>query len=147
MTNPDALELAASRLLADSYTLYLKTHNYHWNVTGPMFTTLHTLFETQYTELALAVDEIAERIRAVGARAPGSYAEFSKLTKIIEAAGEPSATDMLSDLAADQDKIVEAARGLFQAAEACGDHASADLAVRRIDIHQKNAWMLRSHLA
>jgi starvation-inducible DNA-binding protein len=137
---------ALARLLADSYTLYLKTHNYHWNVTGPMFNTLHTLFETEYTELALAVDEIAERIRAVGARAPGSYGEFAELTAIKEDRGSPAARQMIQNLAADQETTVEAARRLVKAAEAAGDQASADLGVRRIQVHEKNAWMLRSHL-
>jgi len=138
---------AASRLLADSYTVYLKTHNFHWNVTGPMFSTLHTLFETQYTELALAVDEIAERIRAIGHRAPGSYSEFVELAKVKESTGNVAAQDMIRQLADDQDKVVEGARLLFAAAEEAGDNVSADLAVRRMDVHQKNAWMLRAHLA
>jgi len=137
---------AASRLLADSYTLYLKTHNFHWNVTGPMFTTLHTLFETQYTELALAVDEIAERIRAVGARAPGSYSEFSQLAKVAEAAGSPSAEDMIRELVGDMGLVAETARQLHEVAESAGDQATADLAVRRIEVAEKNAWLLRSHL-
>jgi starvation-inducible DNA-binding protein len=137
---------AMSHLLADSYTLYLKTHNYHWNVTGPMFTTLHTLFETQYSDLALAVDEIAERIRSLGARAPGSYSEFAKLAAVKEVTGTPSAIEMLEDLAADQQTAVGAAKRVVEAAESAGDQASADLAIRRIDVHEKNAWMLRSHL-
>lgn len=137
---------AASHLLADSYTLYLKTHNFHWNVTGPMFTTLHTLFETQYTELALAVDEIAERIRSVGHRAPGSYSEFVELATVKESTGDVKATDMITELADDMDTVVATARKLFKVAEAAGDQASADLAVRRMDITEKNAWMLRSHL-
>jgi starvation-inducible DNA-binding protein len=137
---------ALSRLLADSYTIYLKTHNYHWNVTGPMFNTLHTLFETQYTELALAVDEIAERIRALGAPAPGSYAEFSKLTQIKEASGVPKGLDMLRTLTADQERVVEAARQVAASASSAHDEATLDLAVRRMQVHQKNAWMLRSHL-
>ena len=138
---------AASRLLADSYTLYLKTHNYHWNVKGPMFTTLHTLFELEYTELALAVDEIAERIRALGHVAPGSYTAFEKLSKVKEA-GEsvPPAIKLIEKLAADQDLVVSCARDLFAVASAADDQASADLATRRILIHEKNAWMLRSHL-
>lgn len=138
---------AASRLLADSYTLYLKTHNYHWNVKGPMFTTLHTLFELEYTELALAVDEIAERIRALGHAAPGSYTAFAKLAKVKEA-GEsvPPATTMIEELAADQDRVVSCARDLFAVASAADDQASADLATRRMQVHEKNAWMLRSHL-
>jgi starvation-inducible DNA-binding protein len=142
----DAVVRELSQLLADSYTLYLKTHNYHWNVTGPMFTTLHTLFETQYTELALAVDEIAERIRALDAPAPGSYAAFARLTSIQEEAGIPKATDMLRQLEADQVTVAGTARRVVAAAEAAGDPASADLGVRRVDVLEKNAWMLRSHL-
>jgi starvation-inducible DNA-binding protein len=135
-----------SHLLADSYTLYLKTHNFHWNVTGPMFTTLHTLFETQYNELALAVDEIAERIRTLGARAPGSYAEFAQLTAVKEAKGTTPATQMVRQLTADQATLAAAAQRVVQAAQAAGDEASADLGIRRMQVHQKNAWMLRSHL-
>jgi starvation-inducible DNA-binding protein len=138
---------AASRLLADSYTLYLKTHNFHWNVKGPMFTTLHTLFETQYTELALAVDEIAERIRALGEPAPGSYSQFEQLAKVKEAKGVPKAEKMIEILVADQLTVVEAARKLVAAADEAGDQASGDLGVRRIQVHEKNAWMLRSLLA
>jgi starvation-inducible DNA-binding protein len=137
---------ALSNLLADSYTLYLKTHNFHWNVSGPMFTTLHTLFETQYTELALAVDEIAERIRSIGAPAPGSYAQFSELTKLKEAIGVPPAIEMVEQLVHDQVLVTQSARKVVAAAERAGDQASADLGVRRIQIHEKNAWMLRSHL-
>jgi starvation-inducible DNA-binding protein len=146
MSHDEKVVEALSHLLADSYTLYLKTHNYHWNVTGPMFTTLHTLFETQYNDLALAVDEIAERIRALGARAPGSYTEFSRLAAVKEATGEPSAHDMIEDLVADQAAVVKAAQQVVTAAEAAHDLASADLGTRRIDVHEKNAWMLRSHL-
>ncbi|MGB0951583.1 MAG: Dps family protein [Planctomycetota bacterium] len=135
-----------STLLASSYTLYLKTHNFHWNVTGPMFTTLHTLFETQYLDLALAVDEIAERIRARGAFAPGTFAEFAHISTIAEAEGHPKATDMIVILADDQDRVADAARKLIEVAEAAGDNVSADLAIRRVEIHEKNAWMLRSHL-
>ena len=137
---------ALSRLLADSYTLYLKTHNYHWNVTGPMFNTLHTMFETEYTELALAVDEIAERIRTVGARAPGSYREFSELSSVQEDSNTTDAKQMIANLVADQKTVVESARRVIEAAETIGDQASADLGVRRIEAHEKNAWMLRSHL-
>lgn len=137
---------ALSALLADSYTLYLKTHNYHWNVTGPMFNTLHTLFEVEYTELALAVDEIAERIRTVGARAPGSYSEFVALASIKEDPTSPKALAMIENLVADQQTVVQSARRVIEAGEAAGDQASADLGVRRIDVHEKNAWMLRSHL-
>lgn len=135
-----------SVLLASSYTMYLKTHNYHWNVTGPMFTTLHTMFETQYTELALAVDEIAERIRALGAFAPGSYSAFAELSKVAEETGRPEAKDMIRNLVADQALVADAARQVIEAAEAIRDQATADLATRRLDVHEKNAWMLRSHL-
>lgn len=135
-----------SVLLATSYSLYLKTHNYHWNVTGPMFTTLHTLFETQYTELAIAVDEIAERIRSLGAFAPGSYTAFARLSTIAEEHGRPEAKEMIRILTADQEAVAEAARRVIEAAEAAGDQATADLGTRRLDVHEKNAWMLRSHL-
>jgi starvation-inducible DNA-binding protein len=137
---------ALARLLASSYTLYLKTHNFHWNVKGPMFTTLHTLFELEYTELALAVDAIAERIRAVGAPAPGTYAEFSKLSAVKERPGVPSAKEMLKELVRDQGTVAECAREVLRMASAAGDDASEDLAVQRIQVHEKNAWMLRSHL-
>lgn len=134
------------RLLADSYTLYLETHSYHWNVTGPMFTTLHTLFETQYTELALAVDEIAERIRALGFPAPGSYTQFRERATIEEDTGVPAATTMIENLVADMERVVASARAVVRAGEEAGDDASVDLGVRRIDTHEKAAWMLRSHL-
>ncbi len=145
MSEKDVI-VALSRLLADSYTLYLKTHNYHWNVTGPMFNTLHTMFETEYTELALAVDEIAERIRTIGARAPGSYREFLELSSVQEDSNTTDAKEMIANLVADQKIVVESARRVIEAAEAVGDQASADLGVRRIEVHEKNAWMLRSHL-
>ena len=137
---------ALSVLLADSYTLYLKTHNFHWNVTGPMFTTLHTLFMTQYSELALAVDEIAERIRSLGAFAPGSYSEFLKLAKVKESTGRVTAIEMIEQLAADQRTVAEAAQRVIDAADEAGDAATADLGTRRMDVHEKHAWMLRSHL-
>ena len=137
---------ALSTLLASSYTLYLQTHHYHWNVTGPMFTTLHTMFMTQYTELALAVDEIAERIRALGAFAPGSYTAFAKLTAVKEETGRPAAVDMIANLVADQEAVCAVARRVVEAAQASKDEASADLGIRRLNIHDKNAWMLRSHL-
>jgi starvation-inducible DNA-binding protein len=145
MTDKKTVE-ALSSLLGNSYVLYLKTHNFHWNVTGPMFTTLHTLFETEYTELALAVDEIAERIRALGAVAPGTFAQFAKMAAVKEAEGVPKATDMIRELADDQQKVVAAAKGVVKAAEAAGDDATADLGIRRIEVHEKNAWMLASHL-
>ena len=135
-----------SHLLADSYTLYLKTHNYHWNVTGPQFNTLHQMFETQYTELATAVDEIAERIRSLGVRAPGSYSEFAKLTSIDEGSGEESAEEMTRQLVLGQERVARTAREAFDAAEAANDQPTADLLTQRMQIHEKNAWMLRSML-
>jgi len=146
MSSNDHVVEALSRLLANTYTLYLKTHNYHWNVTGPMFNTLHTLFETEYTEYALAVDEIAERIRAIGARAPGSYTEFAELASVKEDRDSPPAMEMIKNLASDQEATVKSAREVVEIAEKAGDQATADLGVRRIETHQKNAWMLRSHL-
>ncbi len=142
--NPTVEQL--SILLASSYTLYLKTQNFHWNVTGPMFTTLHTMFEQQYTELAAAVDEIAERIRALGAFAPGSFSAFDELTTVKQETGRPEAKKMIEILMKDQEAIVEVARQVIEAADAATDQATSDLATRRLDIHQKNAWMLRSHL-
>jgi starvation-inducible DNA-binding protein len=136
-----------SRLLADTYTLYLKTHNYHWNVTGPQFNTLHTMFETQYTELAMAVDVIAERIRALGAWAPGSYSEFAKLSTVKEAQGIPAADAMIAELAADQATVVRTARALFPAVEAASDEPTADLLTQRMQVHEKTAWMLRAMIA
>ena len=142
----EELARAAGKLLADSYTLYLKTHNYHWNVVGPMFQSLHLLFETHYNELALAVDEIAERIRSIGHPAPGSYTEFAALTSLEEARSNTAATEMIRILAEDHRKVAEAAREMIEAAEAVGDHVSVDLGVRRMEIHEKTAWMLQSHL-
>ncbi len=146
MTDNEKTTDALSRLLADSYLLYLKTHNFHWNVKGPMFTTLHTLFMNQYTELALAVDEIAERIRALGAVAPGSFKTYSKLAKVQEAEGVPKAKKMIRMLADDQAKVTAAAKKVVKMAEAAGDDATADLGIQRIQVHEKNAWMLESHL-
>ncbi len=136
-----------SRLLADSYTLYLKTHNYHWNVTGPQFATLHTLFETHYTELALAVDQIAERIRALGQRAPGSYREFAALSSIPEDETAPAAEDMIRRLVEGQEAVVRTARSIFPIVDAAQDEPTADLLTQRMQVHEKNAWMLRSLLA
>jgi starvation-inducible DNA-binding protein len=141
-----AIAAGLSRLLADSYTLYLKTHNYHWNVTGPQFTSLHTLFETQYTELALAVDLIAERIRALGERAPGSYREFGTLSSIDEDTDRPSANTMIARLVAGQEAVVRTARSIFKAVESASDEPTADLLTQRMQVHEKNAWMLRSLL-
>jgi starvation-inducible DNA-binding protein len=135
-----------SRLLADSYTLYLKTHNFHWNVKGPMFNTLHLMFEAQYNELALAVDLIAERIRALGVQAPGSYREFAKLTKIEESEGSPTANEMIMQLVEGQETVVRTARSVFPDADAAHDEPTADLLTQRMQVHEKNAWMLRSLL-
>jgi starvation-inducible DNA-binding protein len=135
-----------ARLLADSYTLYLKTHNFHWNVEGPMFNTLHAMFETQYTELALAVDLIAERIRALGHPAPGSYAAFAKLTKIDEAKGNPAAMAMVETLARDQETVVRTARSIVPIADKASDEPTLDLLTQRMQVHEKTAWMLRSLL-
>ncbi len=135
-----------SRLLADTYTLYLKTHNFHWNVTGPMFNTLHLMFEQQYTELATAVDEIAERIRALGFPAPGSYGQYSKLTSIAEQPDVPAAEDMIAQLARDQEIVVRTAREVFPVADQAHDEPTADLLTQRMQIHEKTAWMLRSML-
>lgn len=135
-----------ARLLADSYTLYLKTHNYHWNVTGPQFTALHTLFETHYTELALAVDEIAERIRALGHRAPGSYSEFARLSVIEEDEDQPKASEMVARLVAGQETVARTAREVIAVASDAGDEPTADLLTQRMLVHEKNAWMLRSLL-
>lgn len=135
-----------NHLLADTYTLYLMTHNFHWNVKGPMFNTLHLMFETQYNELALAVDLIAERIRALGFPAPGTYSEFTKLTSIKEVKGQPSATEMIKHLVHGQEAVVKTARGLFPAVEKVSDEPTADLLTQRMQLHEKNAWMLRSLL-
>ncbi len=135
-----------SRLLADTYTLYLKTHNFHWNVTGPMFQTLHLMFEGQYNELALAVDAIAERIRALGFPAPGTYKEYSQLTSIPEAEGVPSAEDMIRELVEGQEAVVRTARSVFPTADEANDEPTADLLTQRLQIHEKTAWMLRSLL-
>jgi len=135
-----------SRLLADSYTLYLKTHNYHWNVTGPMFNTLHLMFEQQYTELATAVDEIAERIRALGVPAPGSYKAFAKLTSIEEEEQVPDAETMIRQLVLGQEAVVRTARELFPLVEDASDEPTADLLTQRMQVHEKTAWMLRSML-
>jgi starvation-inducible DNA-binding protein len=135
-----------SRLLADTYTLYLKTHNFHWNVTGPMFNTLHLMFEKQYTELALAVDVIAERIRALGHYAPGTYKEFAKLSSIQEADGVPPAQDMIRQLVEAQEAVIRTARQLFPVVDKANDEASADLLTQRMQLHEKTAWMLRALL-
>ena len=135
-----------SRLLADTYTLYLKTHNFHWNVTGPMFQTLHLMFETQYTELALAVDLIAERIRALGYPAPGTYSEYAKVSSISETPGVPKATDMIRLLVEGQEAVVRTARSIFPVVDEVSDEPTADLLTQRMQVHEKTAWMLRSLL-
>ena len=136
-----------SRLLADTYTLYLKTHNFHWNVTGPMFNTLHLMFETQYNELALAVDLIAERIRALGHPAPGSYSAYAKLSSIPEAEGVPDAAEMIRQLVQGQEAVARTARSVFPLVDEANDQPSADLLTQRMQVHEKTAWMLRSMLA
>jgi starvation-inducible DNA-binding protein len=135
-----------SRLLADSYSLYLKTHSYHWNVTGPMFQTLHTMFMTMYNEQWLAVDLIAERIRALGELAPGSYAQFTALTSVAPTQGSPNATEMIRDLIEGQATVVRTARALFLVAEKANDQPTCDLLTQRMQVHEKYAWMLRSLL-
>jgi starvation-inducible DNA-binding protein len=143
----EAITEGLSRLLADTYTLYLKTHNYHWNVTGPMFQTLHLMFEDQYNELALAVDLIAERIRALGAPAPGSYTAFTALSSVPEDHDVPDATEMIRRLVVGQETVARTARSVFPAVEKAHDEPTADLLTQRLQIHEKTAWMLRSLLA
>ena len=135
-----------SCLLADTYSLYLKTHNFHWNVTGSMFQTLHLMFETQYTELALAVDLIAERIRALGYPAPGTYSEYARLTSIPETPGVPKAKEMIQLLVEGQEAVVRTARSIFPLVDEVNDEPTADLLTQRMQIHEKTAWMLRSLL-
>ncbi|MBI41661.1 MAG: DNA starvation/stationary phase protection protein [Leptospiraceae bacterium] len=135
------------KVLADTYTLYLKTHNYHWNVTGPMFDTLHRMFMDQYNELWTAVDEIAERIRALGHYAPGSYKDFAALTSIKEDADVPAAKEMLANLVEAQESTIRTLRDTFPAAENGNDEATVDLLTQRLHVHEKTAWMLRSLLA
>lgn len=141
-------EIAAglSRVLADSYTLYLKTHNFHWNVTGPMFQTLHLMFETQYNELALAVDLIAERIRALGVAAPGTYKQFAAMSAIQEEEGVPRAQEMIRLLVGGHETAARTSRAVFKTAEAANDQSSCDLLTQRMQVHEKTAWMLRSLL-
>ncbi len=135
-----------NRMLADTYTLYLKTHNFHWNVTGPMFQTLHLLFMDLYNEQWMAVDLIAERIRTLGFPAPGSYQEFAAMTSIKDSKGVPSAKDMLRQLVEGQETVVRTARELFPVADKVSDQPTLDLLTQRMQIHEKNAWMLRSLL-
>lgn len=135
-----------SHLLADTYTLYLKTHYFHWNVTGPMFNTLHLMFEGQYTELALAVDLVAERIRSLDIYAPGTYRDFVKLSSIKESESVPKAQDMIAELVAGHEAVCRTARSVFPVAEAAADEATKDLLTQRLQLHEKTGWMLRSLL-
>jgi starvation-inducible DNA-binding protein len=136
-----------AQLLADTYSLYLKTHNYHWNVTGSMFNTLHLMFEGQYNELALAVDLIAERIRALGFIAPGSYAEFAQLTKIKEHDGDLAAELMVKDLIVAHETLINTARQVLPVADEANDQVTLDLVTQRLQVHEKTVWMLRSLVA
>lgn len=141
-----AIAKELSKLLADSYTLYLMTHNFHWNVTGPLFNTLHQMFMTQYTEEWQALDEIAERIRALGHYAPGTYAEYTKLGSIEEPKNVPDATEMIQLLVKGNEAVAKTGRAALKRAEDAQDAPTADLLTRRLDVHEKNAWMLRSLL-
>lgn len=142
----EAIAEGLSRLLADTYTLYLKTHNFHWNVKGPMFQTLHLMFEAQYTELALAVDLIAERIRSLGFPAPGTYKQFAALSSIKETEGVPTATTMIKLLVEGQEAVARTARSVFPVVDKVNDEPTADLLTQRMQVHEKTAWMLRSLL-
>jgi starvation-inducible DNA-binding protein len=135
-----------SRVLADTYTLYLTTHNFHWNVTGPMFQTLHLMFETQYNELALAVDLVAERIRALGLFAPGTYGQFAALSSIKEVDGVPKAEEMIRRLVEGHETVARTSREVFRGATAASDQPTCDLLTQRMQVHEKTAWMLRSLL-
>ena len=142
-----AIAAGLSKLLADTYTLYLTTHNFHWNVPGPMFNTLHTMFMTQYTELWTAVDPIAERIRSLGHVAPGSYAQFAKLSSLKDApATPPKALEMVRILMEGHEGVARTARSLFPLVDKASDEPSADLLTQRLTIHEQTAWMLRSLL-
>ena len=157
-TNPTKIDIGISEkdrakiaeglsgFLADSYTLYLMTHNFHWNVTGPMFTSLHTMFMTQYTELWGALDEIAERIRALGYPAPGTYSQFAKLATIKEVTGVPAALDMVAHLVTAHEAVARTGRNIFPLVDKANDQPTADLLTRRLEVHEKTAWMLRSLL-
>lgn len=144
--NRQAIANALSRVLADSYVLYLKTHNYHWNVTGKLFHPLHEQFEVQYSELAEAIDVIAERIRALGFRAPGTFKEYRELTSIEEDADQPDAMEMVRRLVEDNEQLIRTTRVALQPAQYGEDEATTDLLTQRLNIHSKTAWMLRSHL-
>jgi starvation-inducible DNA-binding protein len=142
----EAIAGGLSRVLADTYTLYLKTHNFHWNVTGPMFQTLHLMFETQYNELALAIDLVAERIRALGFAAPGTYTQFAQLSAIKEDNGVPKSQDMIRRLVEGHETGARTAREIFKVAEDASDQPTCDLLTQRMQVHEKTAWMLRSLL-
>jgi starvation-inducible DNA-binding protein len=148
ISEKDRARIAAglSRLLADTFSVYLKTHSFHWNVTGPMFNTLHLMFETQYNELWTATDLIAERIRSLGFPAPGTYSEFASLSSIKETAGVPKATEMLRLLVEGNEAVVRTARSIFPLVDKANDEPTADLLTQRMQLHEKNAWMLRSML-
>jgi len=135
-----------SKVLADSYTLYLMTHNFHWNVTGPLFNTLHVMFMEQYTEEWTALDDIAERIRALGFPAPGAYSIYARLSSIKEEEGVPSAEEMIKQLVAGQEAVTRTARGIFPLLDKVSDEPTADLLTQRMQVHEKTAWMLRSLL-
>jgi len=141
-----AIAAGLSRLLADTYLLYLKTHSFHWNVEGPMFQTLHQMFMTQYTETWNAIDPIAERIRALGHYAPGSYQQYIKLASVKETAGVPKAEKMVQELINGQETVTRTARSVLPIADKANDQPTLDLLTQRLDIHEKNAWMLRSLL-
>jgi starvation-inducible DNA-binding protein len=148
--DPNGLARVAGGLagvLADTYLLYLKTQNFHWNVTGPKFGELHQMFETQYMDLAVAVDELAERIRAIGQFSPGSFAQFRKLSKISEDEAVPEADRMVQVLTEDNTHVVRRMREILDLADSIGDAETADIMIRRMQIHAKQAWMLRSYLA
>ncbi len=142
----ERLAAGLSRVLADTYTLYLKTHNFHWNVTGPMFQTLHLMFEAQYGELALAVDALAERIRALGFPAPGTYRQFAELSSIKEEDSVPRAQDMIRLLVDGHETVARTSRQVFQVAAGANDQPTCDLLTQRLQLHEKTAWMLRSLL-
>ncbi|HEX6689729.1 MAG TPA: Dps family protein [Burkholderiales bacterium] len=141
-----AIANGLSKLLADTYLLYLKTHNFHWNVEGPMFQTLHQMFMEQYTEAWNAIDPIAERIRALGHYAPGSYKQYIKLATVKETDGVPKAEQMVRDLISGQETVARTARSVLPIADEANDQPTLDLLTQRLDIHEKNAWMLRSLL-
>jgi len=148
ISSGDRAEVAGglSHLLADTYSLYLQTHNFHWNVEGPMFNTLHLMFEVQYNELWLAVDTVAERIRSLGFHAPATYSELARLTSIAEVPGVPAALDMVAILVQGHEAVTRTARRAFKLSDAAGDESSSDMLTQRLQIHEKTAWMLRSLL-